>query len=179
MRRSYVTIAPAPSVSLLVSSREPKGQDVALRDSDSESDDATSAEIIQVLERLPPEQREEVLQIFEKVHMGPICAPEDLARYEAILPGLAERIVRLPEREQEHRHRLIEAAVERDYTLKSRGQILAMVALIILAGLALAFALLGDIKSAAIVGVGTIAAVVGIFVTGRIVDAQDNRAPKE
>lgn len=47
----------------------------------------------------------------ERAHSGPLPAPETLAEYEKILPGLAERIVRLAEQpheeftvEQRHRH---------------------------------------------------------------------------
>lgn len=38
-----------------------------------------------------------------KAHMGPIPAPEVLAGYEQILPGAAERILAMAERQQENR----------------------------------------------------------------------------
>lgn len=39
-------------------------------------------------------------------HQGPLPAPEDLHHYEALLPGAAERILRLAEDEATHRRRL-------------------------------------------------------------------------
>lgn len=37
------------------------------------------------------------------LHTGPLPAPEDLAHYEAVIPGLADRIVTLAEKQAEHR----------------------------------------------------------------------------
>lgn len=48
-------------------------------------------------------------------HAGPLPAPETLGGYEEILPGAAERILRMAEREQESRvtleHRQLEADI--------------------------------------------------------------------
>lgn len=38
------------------------------------------------------------------VHQGPLPDPMTLANYEKLMPGLAERVVRMAEKEQEHRH---------------------------------------------------------------------------
>lgn len=38
------------------------------------------------------------------VHQGPLPDPVTLANYEKLMPGLAERVVRMAEKEQEHRH---------------------------------------------------------------------------
>ncbi len=43
-------------------------------------------------------------------HQGPLPAPEDLHRYEALLPGAAERIMRLSEDEATHRRSLEDRA---------------------------------------------------------------------
>ncbi|MDP1633348.1 MAG: DUF2335 domain-containing protein [Gallionellaceae bacterium] len=40
----------------------------------------------------------------QKVHHGPLPAPEDLQRYDELLPGAAERIIAMAEMEQRHRH---------------------------------------------------------------------------
>lgn len=44
------------------------------------------------------------LQVSQKIHQGPLPAPEDLQRYEQLLPGAAERIIKMAELEQQHRH---------------------------------------------------------------------------
>ena len=38
-------------------------------------------------------------------HVGPLPSPDQLAKYEAQHPGITERIIRLTESEQEHRHK--------------------------------------------------------------------------
>lgn len=40
----------------------------------------------------------------QKLHQGPLPAPEDLQHYDDLLPGAAERIFRMAEIEQQHRH---------------------------------------------------------------------------
>lgn len=39
-------------------------------------------------------------------HQGPIPAPEIIAGYEKVLAGSADRIIRMAEKEQDHRHKL-------------------------------------------------------------------------
>lgn len=46
--------------------------------------------------------------VMEQAHIGPLPPPDMLARYDEIEPGLAKRIVERSEREQDHRHRMIE-----------------------------------------------------------------------
>jgi len=43
-------------------------------------------------------------------HEGPLPAPEDLHRYEALIPGTAERIIRMAEDESAHRRRIEDRA---------------------------------------------------------------------
>jgi hypothetical protein len=51
-------------------------------------------------------KRQEVRQVafIQQHHTGPLPPPNDLARYEQIIPGLAERIVTCMESEQKNRH---------------------------------------------------------------------------
>lgn len=44
--------------------------------------------------------------MIRKTHQGPLPAPEDLARYNDIEPGLVNRIVLMAEQQSEHRQRL-------------------------------------------------------------------------
>ena len=39
-------------------------------------------------------------------HQGPIPSPEVIAGYEKVLAGSADRIIRMAEKEQDHRHKL-------------------------------------------------------------------------
>lgn len=74
--------------------------------------------IEQVIESFSEEEREKVVAVLEMTMMsygGPIMPPPLLRELEKIVPGGAERALRLTEKEQDHRHRVVEveAATER------------------------------------------------------------------
>ena len=101
---------------------------------------------------------------------GPLPLPSHLEHYEQILPGAAERILRMGEAEQAARHEQIvrKNALE---TLRTRwglgAWILTLAAVIFLA-------YIGEPLVAAIVGTG-----IGLSGIGRIVRAVRRRAPSE
>lgn len=67
----------------------------SVQPSDEQEDEATAAEI---LESLPPEQ---VLAVIKSAyHSGPVPSPQALQQYNDILPGLADRLVTMAEKEQ-------------------------------------------------------------------------------
>ena len=127
-------------------------------------------------EELAPQVAVILEQVIEQQsiqhHSGWLPSPDTLQAYEAILPGLAERIVRLPEKEQAFRHQAIETNQEREYRLKTRGQTFALTSLVLLLIFSAGLLVAGHADAAAWVAVSTIVAVVGIFVTGRILDAR-------
>lgn len=136
---------------------------------------------IAVLEALPAEQRQVVLEIIQaqSSHSGPLPSPRQLAEYEQAMPGLAERIVRLTEGEQEHRHHVVNTALERGADLRDRGQWMAMAALVVVLLFCVFLALIGKPELAAGVSVALVAAVVGIFVTGRRADIKEREIDTE
>jgi uncharacterized membrane protein len=120
---------------------------------------------------------------------GPIPPPQMLADYERILPGAAERLLQMAEREQKHRHDSTSAALERECAQDRRvaflygsGQLCGF--LIALGGMS-AGALL-CYAGRDIVGFGTffvsLATLAGIFFYQRncgIPEAPDNRQAKQ
>lgn len=95
-----------------------------------------------------------------------------LAEYERILPGLAARIVALPEREQQHRHLIVETETSRQFRLRRLGQHYALLGMSLLLAFSVFLTLMGEPAWAGRVAIFTIAAVVGIFITGKVVDAK-------
>lgn len=140
-----------------------------------------AADIDHILEQLPAGQRAEVLRIIASMesHSGWLPSPKYLRDYEAILPGLAERIVALPEREQAHRHKVVEQAVRDDAALKRRGQALAMASLVLLLALSVLLIAEGEYAWGARIAIFGIVGVVGIFVTGRWADIKAAKASAE
>lgn len=65
-----------------------------------------------------PQAGRQTVQIQQFHHEGPLPAPEDLQRYEALAPGAAERIIRMAEAEQSHRHALESKALEADASVR-------------------------------------------------------------
>jgi uncharacterized membrane protein len=121
-------------------------------------------------------------QVVSKSHSGPIPSAEELGALETVLPGLADRVVSMAEREQSHRHVTTALMVEKEFSLRRNGQTLALIALFMLLATVFWLAWLGDSKAAAWLGAGTIVAVVSIFVTGRVTDVKDegfNEQPQE
>lgn len=125
-------------------------------------------EIIQKLTpTLRPDKRVEaervIATIVQKLHSGPLPAPEDLAHYEQICPGAAERIIAMAEQQENHRQTMEGNHLKWEYRLQSRGQwfaIGALVAMLLLVGFTF---YLGQPIAASVLGAGTIAAVVGMF----------------
>ena len=48
----------------------------------------------------------------QQVHQGPLPSPNDLARYEKVMPGLGDTIVSMATSEQAHRHKMETLAVK-------------------------------------------------------------------
>ena len=46
------------------------------------------------------------LRIEGQIRTGPIPSPEEIGEYERILPGSADRLIKMAEKEQSHRHQI-------------------------------------------------------------------------
>lgn len=139
-------------------------------------------EIIQKLTpTLRPDKRveaERVISTFvQRLHVGPLPAPEDLAHYEHVCPGAAERIVAMAERQADHRQSMESDHLKLEYRLQSRGQWLAIAALIAMLVLIGYTFYIGQPIAASVLGSATIIAVVGMFLN-RDRPVTEEAAPK-
>ena len=118
----------------------------------------------------PVAQQHELTEITRQVseYRGPIPKPEDLAQYDAILPGSAERILAMAEDQASHRRDLESRALDAKMRQTDRGQHYGLT--IGLVGLvASAFmASIGAVVPAGIVGGTTIVSLVAVFVVGSV-----------
>ena len=94
---------------------------------------------------------------------GPLPAPESLAKYDNIIPGSAERILVMAEKEQNHRHQTENKTAKRQYVLVIVSVIFAFVCVIALVGLVFYAIYKGSDNSALAAIITAIAAVAGIF----------------
>jgi len=75
-------------------------------------------------------------------YSGPLPPANQFAEYERALPGAADRILALAEKEAEHRHQNEDAIVKKSMSLGGRGQIFAFIISLISMGVILVSILL-------------------------------------
>ncbi len=107
------------------------------------------------------------------MHAGPLPRAADLYEYEQVHPGLANRIVNMAEREQQHRHQIETAQVENPYRLAKYGQVYGFLALLTVLAFAAWLVAAGHPGWATAVSGLDVVGVAAVFVRGR------NRAPRD
>lgn len=147
-----------------------EGQDLT-QVSDEDAGPAENRELQRIVQLLPPEDRAQLFAVMRREsmsHSGWLPTPQFMREYDEVLPGLAERIVAMPEREQSYRQKATIDIVKRDYRLRSNGQWMGMAALILLLAFCTLLAVLGGINAAASVAGVVIVGTVSVFVTGQV-----------
>ena len=121
--------------------------------------------------QLRPEQRERVVhEVTELVahYQGPIPPPGFLAQFDEVVPGAADRIIKMTEGNMAHRMKMERTMVRGDLALKAMGMgcaFFALLAMLALVGLAV---YLNHPWIATVLGGTTIAAVVGMFLNSHM-----------
>ena len=79
--------------------------------------------------RLPPGARAnaQLIQRSQTIHQGPLPRPEDFLAYERVLPGAADRILKLAENQAMHRQGLEHRARTGDIVKSMMGTVLAYI----------------------------------------------------
>ncbi|MCF8111204.1 MAG: DUF2335 domain-containing protein [Desulfobacteraceae bacterium] len=104
---------------------------------------------------------------------GPVPHPEILRQYDEILPGAAERILSMAESESEHQKDMDKTAIHLKSQENKRGQIFALITVILAFSTATACAYLGATTPAGIIGGTTVVGLVAVFITGRSKNSQE------
>lgn len=103
---------------------------------------------------------------------GPLPPPDVLKKYQAIQPDFPERILRLTEKEAEHRHEITRKAVWIDGAEVLVGQVFGLI--VALSSFAVA-GYLGHPAAASVIGSGTIVGLVAVFIKGRGTSAKTDQ----
>ncbi|HHQ4525524.1 DUF2335 domain-containing protein [Aeromonas veronii] len=120
----------------------------------------------ELLERLI--QKPEIKSMISREFFsGPLPPPKVLKSYETILPGTAERIIQMAEREQAHRHSIDTIALNGDINRDKRGQNYGLLLALSFALITVVLGLNGLETLAAIIGSVDLVALVTVFVIGR------------
>lgn len=125
----------------------------------------------------PPSPRTRIVSSALETFSGPLPPPDALERYDQILPGSAERILAMAERQATHRHDLEKSALRNDAREARLGQILGFLIATIAIGAGSTVALYapqtGGQIAGGLIGATGLATLVGVFVYGR------KRAPEK
>jgi uncharacterized membrane protein len=109
--------------------------------------------------------------VLEEKFSGPIAHPRHLREYEEILPGSAERIIKMAEDTLDHNRKMQQIALDADIKDRRDGRLLGFLALIALAVLAFFAGIYGQpIVSGLLLGTAALGAVVAI-INGRRKDS--------
>lgn len=115
-----------------------------------------------------------IIQTSAQMYSGPLPRPEDLAKFEAIQPGLADRIVKMAESEAVHRRSLEEKALDcevqncKSQFIEARiGQIFALIIGLFCIGVGGYCGLNGAQLTGGLIGAGGVGALVTAFILGR------------
>ena len=110
----------------------------------------------------------QLVSVAAKFHSGPLPPPEALQKYDQILPGAADRIIRMAESQHQHRQKLEKTVVESNAFSQKVGLILGFVIAMtaIVGGIWLARE--GKSGSGVTAIIAALAALVGVFVYGKI-----------
>jgi len=139
------------------------------------SDSQNSKEVANTAAANPNKQPAHLVQQVrrEMISSGPLPSPEILKRYEEILPGAAERIVQMAEREQSqshihmHEQLRIEGSINTEHIhYMKRGQVFAFILALVFVSLATVLAILGHEIAASALGGSTILGIVSVYLSG-------------
>ena len=125
----------------------------------------------EVLKSLPEDKKKIITNAFfameRSTFSGPIPPPELFKEYEEVLPGATERILKMAEKQQDHRTKIEEKIAENNFSLSIRGQIfgcfLAFVCLLVSAFLGYN----GHDWLGGIIGGGSIISILIVFVLNK------------
>lgn len=109
------------------------------------------------------------------VHGGPIPCAEELEKYEKVLPGAADRILSMAEKQSDHRQKLESKVVDSNIKRSYAGQVCAFVitALVLIAGFIL-ISLDKDVMGLVLV-VGDLAVLASVFIGNRVIERKERK----
>lgn len=109
------------------SERLPQGRDARHRDDDPPREPGVPDDL-QILDAEAVEEVvEEVVVRIASRFSGPLPSPDVLEGYERTLPGAADRIIAMAERQNVHRINMERRMVSSDVAVRARGQLFGLV----------------------------------------------------
>lgn len=101
-------------------------------------------------------------------YSGPLPRPEDLIRYNDAVPGAAEHILAMAEREMNHRHESERKILKNRIRLSILSTILSFISVLIMSILVGYSLYVGKFGTAVGATIGSIATVAGVFIYAKV-----------
>ena len=137
----------------------------------SNKDIEIPAEIGELIDEMGEEKFKRVISIVQRefyIHRGPLPDPKAFGQYETILPGAADRILTMAEKQQNHRMGIEKSVTDSDIQRANQGLILGFILFLLFAigGFVLLF--IGkDVQGYALLGTSFVGGVVNFIRVGR------------
>jgi uncharacterized membrane protein len=126
-----------------------------------------------------PQSHELIVAEMVRSFQGPVPSPEDLAQYERALPGCADRLISLTERQSAHRQSMQRHMVQSDTSLRARGQVFAFViAMTAIIGSIVLIAVDKDIAGFVTL-IGTLGTLLSVFVYTQVRRSRKDQSVEE
>lgn len=113
-----------------------------------------------------------------ELYAGPIPSAREFAKYEEVVPGSADRILRMAEEQSKHRREIEKQVVRASIKNSQRGQLIGFVITMIVLGISVWLLATGR----ELAGFGTIlldlATLVGVFVYNRVSERKERQDKK-
>lgn len=134
-------------------------------------EDGSSA-IQEIMKMVPEESRAKAMSaltvIRQESFAGPIPPPQVLKGYEDILPGSADRILKMAENQQQHRIDIEKKAISSQADNSKRGQVFAFIVFILCTIIGIVFAYLGMKTFAGVFLTTTMVTLVALFIGEKV-----------
>lgn len=118
-------------------------------------------------------QPEQTKELIAASYYGPIPPPNLLNDYRLIDPTFPDRIIKMAESEQAHRHKMDDQVIEKEYHERRRGQNYALCISIIFAVCSTAAIISGHPVAGSVLGGATLVSLVTVFILGRSFEKDD------
>ena len=107
-------------------------------------------------------------QVVQTSYSGPLPTSSELANYERIVPGSAERVIRMAESYADHQQSIENKIIEYNRAESSKGQIIGAILVVVILSVCIVALLHGYEDFATTLGSWTIVSLAIVFVTGKV-----------
>ena len=127
----------------------------------------------QIFQGINPKKKEEILRsvsvtmIQERSHSGPLPDAETLIKYNSVIPDGADRIMKMAEKQQEHRMSIENKVIQSQTKQSGLGQWFGLIIGLVGIGCGTFLAYSGETTVGGIIAGGTVVSLVSVFVLGK------------